>query len=83
MGGSGPPIQLTNDGRSDESSDVRLPEKDGDEPAVNVNERRTRRGVYAVLKELDGEEAEDTEAEPESTTLGGEDPCAIDLALEV
>ena len=83
MGGYGPPMQLTDDGRSDESSDVELPEKDGDEPAVNVNERRTRRGVYAVLKESDGEQAEDTEAEPESTTLGGEDPCAIDLALEV
>ncbi len=83
MGGYGPPMQLTDDGRSDESSDVELPEKDGDEPAVNVNERRTRRGVYAVLKESDGEPAEDTEAEPESTTLGGEDPCAIDLALEV
>jgi len=83
MGGYGPPIQLTDDGRSDESSDVELPEKDGDEPAVNVNERRTRRGVYAVLKESDGEPAEDTEAEPESTTVGGEDPCAIDLALEV
>jgi histone-lysine N-methyltransferase SUV420H len=83
MGGYGPPMQLTDDGRSDESSDVELPEKDGDEPAVNVNERRTRRGVYAVLKESDGEAAEDTEAEPESTTLGGEDPCAIDLALEV
>ena len=76
-------MQLTDDGRSDESSDVELPEKDGDELAVNVNERRTRRGVYAVLKESDGEPAEDTEAEPESTTLGGEDPCAIDLALEV
>ena len=76
-------MQLTDDGRSDESSDVELPEKDGDEPAVNVNERRTRRGVYAVLKESDGEQAEDTEVEPESTTLGGEDPCAIDLALEV
>ncbi len=76
-------MQLTDDGRSDESSDVELPEKDGDEPTVNVNERRTRRGVYAVLKESDGETAEDTEAEPESTTLGGEDPCAIDLALEV
>jgi histone-lysine N-methyltransferase SUV420H len=76
-------MQLTDDGRSDESSDVELPEKDGDEPAVNVNERRTRRGVYAVLKESDGEPAEDTEAEPESITLGGEDPCAIDLALEV
>jgi histone-lysine N-methyltransferase SUV420H len=50
---------------------------------VNVNERRTRRGVYAVLKESDGEPAEDTEAEPESTTLGVETPCAIDLALEV
>lgn len=83
MGGYGPPMQLTDDGRSDESSDVELPEKDGDEPAVNVNERRTRRGVYAVLKESDGEPTEDTEAEPESTTLGGEDPCAIDLALEV
>ena len=83
MGGYGPPMQLTDDGRSDESSDVELPEKDGDEPAVNINERRTRRGVYAVLKESDGEPAEDTEAEPESTTLGGEDPCAIDLALEV
>ena len=83
MGGYGPPMQLTDDGRSDESSDVELPEKDGDEPAVNVNERRTRRGVYAVLKESDGEQAEDTEAEPESTTLGGEDPCAIDLGLEV
>jgi histone-lysine N-methyltransferase SUV420H len=76
-------MQLTDDGRSDESSDVELPEKDGDEPAVNVNERRTRRGVYAVLKESDGEQADDTEAEPESTTLSGEDPCAIDLALEV
>ena len=83
MGGYGPPMQLTDDGRSDESSDVELPEKDGDEPAVNVNERRTRRGVYAVLKESDGEPAEDTEAEPESTTHGGETPCAIDLALEV
>jgi histone-lysine N-methyltransferase SUV420H len=83
MGGYGPPLQLTDDGRSDESSDVELPEKDGDEPAVNVNERRTRRGVYAVLKESDGEPAEDTEAEPESTTVGGETPCAIDLALEV
>ena len=83
MGGYGPPMQLTDDGRSDESSDVELPEKDGDEPAVNVNERRTRRGVYAVLKESDGEQAEDTEAEPESTTLSGEDPCAIDLTLEV
>jgi [histone H4]-N-methyl-L-lysine20 N-methyltransferase len=76
-------MQLTDDGRSDESSDVELPEKDGDEPTVNVNERRTRRGVYAVLKESDGEQAEDTEAEPESTTLSGEDPCAIDLTLEV
>ena len=76
-------MQLTDDGRSDESSDVELPEKDGDEPAVNINERRTRRGVYAVLKESDGEPAEDTEAEPESTTPGGETPCAIDLALEV
>jgi histone-lysine N-methyltransferase SUV420H len=62
-------MQLTDDGRSDESSDVELPEKDGDEPAVNVNERRTRRGVYAVLKESDGEPAEDTEAEPESIAL--------------
>ena len=83
MGGYGPPMQLTDDGRSDESSDVELPEKDGDEPAVNVNERRTRRGVYAVLKESDGEAAEDTEAEPESTTLGSETPIAMDLALEV
>ena len=84
MGGYGPPIQLSDDGRSDESSDVELPEKDGDEPTVNVNERRTRRGVYAVLKESDPEQAEDTEAEPESTTPGGgETPCAIDLALEV
>ncbi|KAN0111356.1 hypothetical protein V8E52_008631, partial [Russula decolorans] len=71
VGGYGPPMQLTDDGRSDESSDVEVPEKDGDEPTVNVNERRTRRGVYAVLKESDGELAEDTEAEPESTTLGG------------
>jgi [histone H4]-N-methyl-L-lysine20 N-methyltransferase len=76
-------MQLSDDGRSDESSDVELPEKDGDEPAVNVNERRTRRGVYAVLKESDTESAEDTEVEPESTTVGGESPCAIDLALEV
>ena len=83
MGGYGPPMQLPDDGRSDESSDVELPEKDGDEPAVNVNERRTRRGVYAVIKESDGEPAEDTEAEPESTTLGAETPNAIDLALEV
>lgn len=83
MGGYGPPMQLLDDGRSDESSDVELPEKDGDEPAVNVNERRTRRGVYAVLKESDGEPADDTEAEPESTTLGTETPIAIDLALEV
>jgi histone-lysine N-methyltransferase SUV420H len=76
-------MQLSDDGRSDESSDVEVPEKDGDGPAVNVNERRTRRGVYAVLKESDAEAAEDTEAEPESTTHGGETPCAIDLALEV
>jgi histone-lysine N-methyltransferase SUV420H len=83
MGGYGPPMQLSDDGRSDESSDVELPEKDGDEPAVNVNERRTRRGVYAVLKESDTESAEDTEVEPESTTAGRETPCPIDLALEV
>lgn len=76
-------MQLSDDGRSDESSDVELPEKDGDEPAVNVNERRTRRGVYAVLKESDTESAEDTEVEPELTTVGRESPCAIDLALEV
>jgi hypothetical protein len=76
-------MQLTDDGRSDESSDVEHPEKDGDEPTVDVNERHTSRGVYAVLKESDGEQAEDTEAEPESTTLSGEDPCAIDLMLEV
>lgn len=50
---------------------------------MNINERRTRRGVYAVLKESDTESAEDTEVEPESTTVGGESPCAIDLALEV
>jgi len=79
MGGYGPPVQLADDGRSDESSDLELPEKDGDEPTVDVNERRTRRGVYAVLKELDAELAEDTEPEPDSTALGG----AIDLALEV
>jgi histone-lysine N-methyltransferase SUV420H len=83
MGGYGPPIQLSDDGRSDESSDVELPEKDGDEPAVNINERRTRRGVYAVLKESDAEPAEDTEAEPEPGTVAGEAPCAIDLTLEV
>ena len=83
MGGYGPPMQLSDDGRSDESSDVELPEKDGDEPAVNINERRTRRGVYAVLKESDTETAEDTEVEPESTTLGGETPCAIDFELEL
>jgi hypothetical protein len=56
MGRYGPPMQLTNDGRSDESSDVELPEKDGDKPAVNVNERRTHRGIYAVLKEFSTEE---------------------------
>ncbi|KAI9509720.1 hypothetical protein F5148DRAFT_1282652 [Russula earlei] len=79
MGGYGPPMQLPDDGRSDESSDLELPEKDGHELAVNVNERRTRRGVYAVLKESDAEPAEDTEAEPDSTTPGG----AIDLKREV
>ena len=83
MGEYGPPMQLTDDGRSDESSDVELPEKDGDEPVVNVSERRTCRGIYAVLKESDREAAEDTEVEPESTMLGSEDPCAIDLPLEV
>jgi len=76
-------MHLSDDGRSDESSDVELPEKDGDEVAVNVNERRTRRGVYAVLKESDTESGEDTEPEPESTTVGGETPCPIDLTLEV
>ena len=76
-------MNLSDDGRSDESSDVELPEKDGDEVAVNINERRTRRGVYAVLKESDTESAEDTEPEPESTTVGGETPCPIDLTLEV
>ena len=76
-------MHLSDDGRSDESSDVELPEKDGDELAVNVNERRTRRGVYAVLKESDTESAEDTEPEPESTTVGGETPCPIDFTLEV
>jgi len=76
-------MNLSDDGRSDESSDVELPEKDGDEVAVNVNERRTRRGVYAVLKESDTESGEDTEPEPESTTVGGETPCPIDLTLEV
>ena len=83
MGGYGPPIQLSDDGRSDESSDVELPEPDGDQPAVNINERRTRRGVYAVLKESDPEPAEDPEADLESATPGGEVHCAIDLALEV
>jgi histone-lysine N-methyltransferase SUV420H len=77
-------MNLSDDGRSDESSDVELPEKDGDELAVNVNERRTRRGVYAVLKESDTESADDSEPEPESTTVGGgETPCPIDLMLEV
>jgi [histone H4]-N-methyl-L-lysine20 N-methyltransferase len=84
VGGYGPPIQLSDDGRSDESSDVEPPEQDGEQPVVNVNERRTRRGVYAVLKESDADPAEDPEADSESaTTHGGEVPCAIDLALEV
>lgn len=76
-------MNLSDDGRSDESSDVELPEKDGDELAVNVNERRTRRGVYAVLKESDTESADETEPEVESTLVGGETPCPIDLMLEV
>ncbi|KAI9463622.1 hypothetical protein BJY52DRAFT_925403 [Lactarius psammicola] len=85
VGGYGPPLQLSDDGRSDESSDVELPDRDGDEePVVNVNERRTRRGVYAVLKESDAEPAEDLDpADTESATPGGETPRAIDLVLEV
>lgn len=85
VGGYGPPLQLSDDGRSDESSDVELPDRDGnEEPVVNINERRTRRGVYAVLKESDAEPAEDLETgETESATLGGETPRAIDLVLEV
>ncbi|KAI9442207.1 hypothetical protein H4582DRAFT_1809342 [Lactarius indigo] len=85
VGGYGPPLQLSDDGRSDESSDVELPDRDGDEePVVNVNERRTRRGVYAVLKESDAEPTEDLDpGDTESATPEGETPRAIDLVLEV
>ncbi|KAH9040759.1 hypothetical protein EDB85DRAFT_2140421 [Lactarius pseudohatsudake] len=85
VGGYGPPLQLSDDGRSDESSDVELPDRDGDEePVVNVNERRTRRGVYAVLKESDAEPTEDLDpGDTESATPEGETPRAIDLAHEV
>ena len=85
MGGYGPPLQLSDDGRSDESSDVELPDRDGnEEPVVNVNERRTRRGVYAVIKESDAEPAEDLDpADTESATPGAATPRAIDLVLEV
>ncbi|KAH9083507.1 hypothetical protein EDB83DRAFT_22133 [Lactarius deliciosus] len=85
VGGYGPPLQLSDDGRSDESSDVELPDREGDEePVVNVNERRTRRGVYAVLKESDAEPTEDLDpGDTESATPDGETPRAIDLVLEV
>lgn len=85
MGGYGPPLQLSDDGRSDESSDVELPDRDGnEEPEVNVNERRTRRGVYAVIKESDAEPVEDSDqVDTESATAGAETPRAIDLVLEV
>ncbi len=85
MGGYGPPLQFSDDGRSDESSDVELPDRCGDEePVVNINERRTRRGVYAVLKESDAEPSEDIDpGDTESATPRGETPCAIDLVLEV
>jgi len=85
VGGYGPPLQLSDDGRSDESSDVELPDRDGnEEPVVNVNERRTRRGVYAVIKESDTEPVEDLDpGDTESATPGAATPRAIDLVLEV
>ena len=60
MGGYGP--QAADDLSDGGSSDV---EPEGDEalPEVNVNERRTRRGVYAVLKESDDEDADEEEEE--------------------
>ena len=84
VGGYGPPLQLSDDGRSDESSDVELPDRDGNEEPVNVNERRTRRGVYAVIKESDAEPVEDLDTgDTESATPGAATPRAIDLVLEV
>ena len=39
--------------------------------------------AYMPCLKSHGEADEDTEVEPESTTLGSEDHCAIDLTLEV
>ncbi|KAF8274507.1 hypothetical protein EI94DRAFT_1696035 [Lactarius quietus] len=80
-----PTPPTSDDGRSDESSDVELPDREGnEEPVVNVNERRTRRGVYAVIKESDAEPVEDLDpGDTDSATPGAATPRAIDLVLEV
>ncbi|KAI0326536.1 hypothetical protein GY45DRAFT_1310315 [Cubamyces sp. BRFM 1775] len=69
--GSSPGAADSDNGDSDWSSDR---EDGAPQASVNINERRTRRGVYAVLPDeeqdaADGTDAElDVEAEPDSTS---------------
>ncbi|KAF9051233.1 hypothetical protein BDZ89DRAFT_1107895 [Hymenopellis radicata] len=50
---------------SDSESDVGAPGSDEPEEQINLDERRTRRGVYAVSKK--GEESDDSEEEEDDT----------------
>ncbi|THH19958.1 hypothetical protein EW146_g1309 [Bondarzewia mesenterica] len=60
------------------SSDVEA-RANGAKPEVNVNERRTRRGVYAVLQDSDVEESDEEEEQKQEK---GEEP-AMELQAEV
>lgn len=69
MGGYGP--QRDGGDLSDAGGGSEDEAEDGSKAEVNVNERRTRRGVYAVLQETDDDDSEEDEDQDvnEATTM--------------
>lgn len=67
IGGYGP--QREEGDLSDGGAGSEEEAEDGSKPEVNVNERRTRRGVYAVLQETDDDDTDDEDQDPEAAAI--------------
>lgn len=66
IGGYGPQRE---DGDVSDGAGSEDEAEDGSKPEVNINERRTRRGVYAVLQETDDDDTDDDDQDPEAPAM--------------
>ncbi|KAI0062908.1 hypothetical protein BV25DRAFT_484322 [Artomyces pyxidatus] len=83
VGGYGPRPTEPDDVSDGTSSDVEVDAEEESTPEVNVNERRTRRGVYAVIAESDDSSENQDQDEADDALEPIEQEGAIKLEAEV